>query len=612
MSEIETENNEILSREAISYLFSLELNTHSTFDIKLTLQILTIQKAKQKSPNSPQMYTATLIDTRFNYGGFVIIRNMNEKYKPLKENDIITILSVSPVKTNTNSIRVFVVPKYERSKTKYPLLYPFTTPYKEEKINSFGLIEEEIDEKEESGSSSNQITTTSDAKQIEKKIKENKYTPLKHLTTFSKNFTILIRVTKKSPIKNLSSSGNFKGASWFYFVGIDIENVEIQIMCFNQLVDVFYPQIQENEVYEITDGYIKINDSKHLITNTDYKIVLNENSKISKVIGGELIKPEKIEITTIYEMGFLPNYKSVNALVYVIQSEDKVLKHTKNGDLYMKKLVVGDASGYNICCSLWRELSHLELMKGDIILIKKAKVGEFNNNRNLSTYDDSSIEKNPKEFKEEIEILTKFINEHQNETKALNSPKNPYNFYFYKVDYINDIITNTEKNGKNNTGHGFKVKATITQIMHNEKNIYFGCPNDACKKKLTDLQINNKFCENCRTSFEETACYYNISIRVKDCSFEYWIDIFGKCGEELFGMAPDVYYRALVQKNKIVLKAISMHIEFHEYYLFTKQRSQHYGPNNKKKLYAYKIERVETTQESKKLLEGLKHLLQLK
>ena len=156
------------------------------------------------------------------------------------------------------------------------------------------LIEEDVEEKEESGPSSNKITSTSDKRQIEKKIKDNIYTPLKHLTTFSKNFTILIRVTKKSPVKNLSSSGNnTKVATWFYFVGIDIENVEIQIMCFNHLVDVFYPQIQENEIYEITDGYIKINDSKHLITNTDYKIVLNESSKISKVNGGELIKPKK-------------------------------------------------------------------------------------------------------------------------------------------------------------------------------------------------------------------------------------------------------------------------------------------------------------------------------
>ena len=101
----------LLSTDAISYLFTFEPNTKTKHETELTMQIINIQKAPQKNRNGTEMYTATLIDTKYSYAGFVIIRNKEEKSKPLRENDVITIQCVHSITTTSNSKRLFIISK---------------------------------------------------------------------------------------------------------------------------------------------------------------------------------------------------------------------------------------------------------------------------------------------------------------------------------------------------------------------------------------------------------------------------------------------------------------------------------------------------------------------
>ena len=595
----------LLSTDAISYLFTFEPNTKTKHETELTMQIINIQKAPQKNRNGTEMYTATLIDTKYSYAGFVIIRNKEEKSKPLRENDVITIQCVHSITTTSNSKRLFIISKISKIQSQLPLLSLSTVPYTENAAHNKNSSSERKDE----STSSNEIVISGiDA---EMKLNENKYTPVKHLTTFTKTFCILVRVLTKSQMKNLfATNANPRGA-WFYFVGIDKDRVEIQIMCFNKIAENYYKIIKEDEIYEITDGFVKVNDNKNVITTSEYKIVLNDSSRIYKVNSQTLIQPKAIELNAINEMSSFLTYKEVNTLGYVLSIYDKELKHTKNGDIYMRKLIIGDATGNSINLILWRELTNYDIKRGDIILIKKAKIGEFNGVKNISTYEDSIIEKNPPLYSKEVERIKEFMKEHLKEVKPLMSKQIPQGkALLYNVDYINDIITMLDNRNVNSESISmtFRIKVTITQIMHNEKNVYEGCPNEGCKKKLDDKRII-KVCDKCGETFEKGKEYYNISARVKDCSAEFWIDFFGKCAEELFGMSPDVYKKALIAKQSCVLDAISYHVEFSEYMLYVKPRLQFFGMNSKKKLYVTKIERIDNNVERKKMITGLRTLL---
>ena len=594
----------LLSNDAISYLFTLEPNTKTKHETELTLQIITIQKTPQKNRNGSEMYTATLIDTKYSYAGFVIIRSKEEKSHPLKENDVITTQCVHSITTTSNSKRLFIISKISKILSALPLLYLNTVPYTENANNKTKFLEN----KEESALSNEIVISGIDA---EMKLNENKYTPVKHLTTFTKTFCILVRVLTKSQIKNLFSTNANPRGSWFYFVGIDKDRVEIQIMCFNKIAEHYYQIIKEDEIYEITDGFVKVNDNKNIITTSEYKIVLNDSSRIYKVNSQTLIQPKAIKLNTISEMASFLTYKEVNTLGYVLSIYDKELKHTKNGDIYMRKLILGDASSNSIHLILWRDLTNYDIKKGDVILIKKAKIGEFNGVKNISTYEDSIIEKNPQLYSSEVEKIKEYMKEHLKEVKPLVSKQIPQGkALLYNVDYINDIITMLDRRNVNSESISmtFRIKVTITQIMHNEKNVYEGCPNEGCKKKLDEKNII-KVCDKCGETFEKGKDYYNISARVKDCSAEFWIDFFGKCAEELFGMSADVYKKALIAKQNCVLNAISYHVEFSEYMLYVKPRIQFFGMNSKKKLYVTKIERIDNYVERKKMITGLRTLL---
>ena len=92
---------------------------------------------------------------------------------------------------------------------------------------------------------------------------ENKkviYTSLKELTTFSRDFILLVRIIKKSEIKifetrNTNNSNILTGQGrLFYFIVLDQDGNEMQCTCFNKTVNKFYDLIQENKLYEIKGG----------------------------------------------------------------------------------------------------------------------------------------------------------------------------------------------------------------------------------------------------------------------------------------------------------------------------------------------------------------------
>ena len=60
--------------------------------------------------------------------------------------------------------------------------------------------------------------------------------------------------------------------------------------CYNKAVDKFYDIIEEDQLYEIKGGYVKLNDKKYTRIESDYKIVLDENSKITKKLDKEQLK----------------------------------------------------------------------------------------------------------------------------------------------------------------------------------------------------------------------------------------------------------------------------------------------------------------------------------
>ena len=540
---------------------------------------LQIDSFKETERDSKKVYMMVLKDQDFKFNSFFLASN--EAIPELKIGKIIHLKEVSPKKIKSSFfIRI----------KEYEILGEQTEISEVNEIKLEDLVDKEL-----------------------KPLDEDAYTSLKQLTTFSRDFIILVRVTKKSEIKTFESRNSTNGSTGrlFYFIVLDRDGNEMQCTCFNKAVDKFFDVIKEDELYEIKGGYVKLNDKKFTRIKSDYKIVLDENSKITQKIDNGTIKKNNMNIVKIKDIQNMNLYSIVDLCVVVIDVGEKMIKNTRNGAQPLKKIVVGDISKYKIEISLWRIHSDTEVKFGDILLINNVKIGEYKG-RNLTTFDETCIKINPPKTNEYVKELDDFIQkidikseflDLENNTEMSTQTTKEDNENYTSV-HIRDVLESLDDYEDNHNLS--KVTAIVTQILHNEKNYYMGCSDKNCKRKLKLEEDTEEYvCPGCKKSTKNPTYYYTLSLRVKDASTEFWIDIFGKTAENIMKCTAEEYKNLLESGNEEKLKELTHNIEFKVFNFWVKPKLHTYNTVSKKKLYAYRIEPYNEKSEAHKLVKYL-------
>ena len=588
------------TKDQMKLLLSLVKNKENiNIETDIYLQIYSIKETER---DSKKVYMMSLCDLDYKLNSFFLASDKD--IPDLQEGKLIHIKEVSPKKIkNSTFIRI----------KEYDILGdPLSLPeVKEIKIEDFPFSKKKEND-DVKMSSPEKIETKSEEGSMP--LSEDAYTSLKQLTTFSRDFIIFIRVTKKSEIKTFETRNNSMGTGsqgkLFYFIVLDRDGNEMQCTCFNKAVDKFFDVIEEDQVYEIKGGYVKLNDKKYTKIKSDYKIVLDENSKITKKIDNGIIKKNNMTIVKIKDIQNMNLYSIVDLCVVVLNVGEKMIKNTRNGSQPLKKIVVGDVSKYKIEISLWRVHSDTNVKFGDILLINNVKIGEYKG-RTLTSFDETCIKINPPKTNEYVHELEEFIQkndikgewldlENTTEIKHENKEENEN----YTSVHIRDVLESLDD--YEDVSNLSKVTAIVTQILHNEKNYYLGCSDRNCKRKLKFEEDTDEYvCPNCRKSTKTPTYYYTLSLRVKDASTEYWIDIFGKTAESIMKCTAEEYKDILESRNEEKLKEITHKVEFKVFNFWVKPKIQTYNTVSKKKLYAYRIEPYNEKSEAHKLVKYL-------
>ena len=647
------ENSPYLS---IKSLFGLNYSSRSTYSIKGEYQIIHLHKNEISTDNSGnEMYTATLSDINYSYNKFIFYKKKDDPNLNIGQYIIVT--KICPTMLNKQTDRVFLIKEYNISNKKSELLFSplikdnhttniLDSPKKDEKDNKNYVntkkdcnfdLKNNIDNNENKNKKNDYNNNENNEKNNNNVNKDNnyvpysstqndseffnsfensKYTPISHLTTFTKEFLIYVRVLSKSEKKIFSKN---RSGHLFSFIVIDEFSSQIQIVCFDKLVDKYYDYIQENNIYEIRNGNIKINDRNFNNTNNDYKIILNENSSVN-LINKEDNKLKKIslDLKTIKEIKNLSVNSVINIICIIINKGEIIKKNTKGGNFSMRRVIVSDKNKENIELTMWRNFAEINLNDGDILLCKKVRVNDFNG-KNITTTNDTNIDINPKNnniYNDEIEEIKKaFINENfdikNNNDKIINSRenKNINNNNNTKIDFMLTILDNMSKYSEdyNHKFPFYNIKVTVTYINHNDKNFYPGCPNKECSRKL--VYENKWVCNNCHKSFDYPKYYYSLNIRVKDCSCEFWVDIFDRVAENFLKINANNYRNLLIERDDNKLKEISNDILYKDFIFTIKVKNQDYNGVNKKKFSAIKIEKINYKKEAYKILDIIKEKL---
>ena len=614
---------------SIKNLFSPDFETNKTYNISTEFQIIKMNKQDTKNLTHGELYTLTLSDDEYSYSKFIYCKTNSSP--DIEVGKYINIIRICPMLLEAHKEKAFLIKELSVLK-KDSLNIIKSPPYTENKNNN---IYNTISNIEKENPDYNY------------KSDDKVYTSLKLLTTLSKDYKLLVKVTSKGEIKQYRSG---KG-KLFSFVIMDELGNKMQAVGFDKIADKFKDEIVENNIYEITGGYIRTADKRFDPPGSDYKLILTESTTITKKDDEEKNFKDKFtdpdnKFWNINEIKEAQINTIVNVVCLVGDKGEPTYKDTKSGSILIRKMFVLDQSNEKMELTLWRNLTQLNMNNGDILVCKKVRVNDFGG-KNLTSTTESKIYINPiitdfPEIAKEIQSLKLFAEQNEinkginpqsdnnndnnikkNESSKANIASNKpeiNNSYINnnntiqkkefndKIVYIDSILDEMNKYALTDFDHRFpfyKIRATVTHLGHTEKNFYPGCPNRECNRKLT-FSNGDWICQSCRQSFKTPRYYYSLNIRVKDCSSEYWVDIFGKPAEMIMNINADDYRNILVNRDEEKLGQISEGVEYKEFYFLLKVRLNKYNDTTKKKFTATKIERINKKESTGKLMNDLK------
>ena len=621
---------------SIKNLFDPEYENHKTYEISTEFQITKIHKQDTKNLTQGELFTLTLSDPEYSYSKFIYCKTNSSP--DLEIGKYINITKICPMILEAHKERAFLIKELSILK-KDSLIHIKSPPYVGNKTGN-------------NNTNSNNTHNYSDKEESENNDNSVIYTPLKQLNTLTTNYKLLVKVTSKGEIKPFRN-GNGK---LFSFTIMDESGSKMQAIGFDKIVDKFKDVIVENNIYEITGGYIRTADKRFDPPDSDYKLVLNDTSDILKKNDVDNILKEKFsdpdnKFLTLREVKEANINSIVNVICIVGDKGESTYKETKNGSMLIRKTIVLDQSNEKMELTLWRNFTQLKMNNGDLLVCQKVRVNDFGG-KNITSTTESKIFLNPKisdfpDIAKEIQALKLFseqnelnkgiiepnekdITNNNNNSKynksnnEINKSNNEYNKnkntfdnnnknYNDKIVYMDSILDEMDRYVMTDFDHRFpfyKIRATITHLGHTEKNFYAGCPNRECNRKVS-FSNGDWICQYCRQSFKVPRYYYSLNIRVKDCSSEYWVDIFGKPAELIMNMTADDYRNILVNRDDEKLNQISDSVEYKEYYFLLKVRLNKFNDTTKKKFTANKIEKINKKEETGRLVNDIKIKLKI-
>ena len=611
---------------SIKNLFSPEFETNKTYKISTEFQITKMNKQDTKNLTHGELYTLTLSDAEYSYSKFIYCKTSTSP--EIEVGKYINIIRICPMILEAHKEKAFLIKELSLL-NKSSLIVIKSPPYIENKSNNANNMNNFIERENPEYTNYSQDEKT--------------YTSLKLLTTLSKDYKLLVKVTSKGEVKQYKSG---KG-KLFSFVMMDELGNKMQAVAFDKVVDKFIDEITENEIYEISGGYIRTSDKRFDPPGSDYKLIVTESTTIIKKNDEEKNFKDKFtdpdnKFWSLNEVKDAPVNTIVNVVCIVADKGETNYKDTKSGSILIRKMYVMDQSSEKMELTLWRNLTQLNVNNGDILVCKKIRVNDFGG-KNLTSTTESKIYINPiitdfPEISKEIQSLKIYseqneLNKEINQDEKNSNNNNENNNIKKKEEIKNNIINNNisaniiqkkEYNDKivyidyildemnkyimTDFDHRFpfyKIRATVTHLGHTEKNFYPGCPNRECNRKLT-FANGDWICQSCRQSFKNPRYYYSLNIRVKDCSSEYWVDIFGKPAEMIMNISADDYRNILVNRDEEKLSQISEGVEYKEFYFLLKVKLNKYNDTTKKKFTATKIEKINKKENIGRLINDIK------
>ncbi|KAM0681595.1 Replication factor A protein 1 [Glugoides intestinalis] len=404
---------------------------------------------------------------------------------------------------------------------------------------------------------------------------------IKKIFPHKKIFKFKGRVVSKSEITKFNTQ---KGEGRVFSFEIADTSGQIKCVAFSENVDAFYPIIDNNKVYMISNVLVKPSNKRYSQNTSDFEIHLEKNTQIVK-IGDEDIPKYIFKFIKLSDLPSVGGLIDCLAIVKEVYPASKIKMKATGKETSKRDMLLVDQTG-NCRLTIWGQKAEEEYETDGVICIRSAKVGEYNG-VTLTTVTVSQIIMNI-DIPEAVELLAWY--QEEGKDIVIEKPKR-----VPKRSFISEV--------KEHSLEYATIQASIIYLKEDGL-FYEACPSESCNKKVS-MEDNGIYrCEKCNYTFENCNYRYMISLHLGDFTGQMWATIFDDGGKSLLGVTA-AELKEMSEANPENVHNLIKSIYSKEFQFKIKNREENYNGDLKLKSNCLEITPIDCVFETKKMLSAI-------
>ncbi|KAL4589438.1 hypothetical protein LXL04_002345 [Taraxacum kok-saghyz] len=437
--------------------------------------------------------------------------------------------------------------------------------------------------------------------------------PISVLNPYQGRWAIKARVTAKGDLRRYN---NAKGdGKVFSFDLLDSDSGEIRVTCFNSVVDKFYDTIEVGKVYVISKGSLKPAKKNFNHLKNEWEIFLESSSTIDLCPDEDSSIPQQqFSFKPISEIETLENNSIIDIIGIVTSVNPSVPILRKNGmETQRRILTLKDQSNKSIEVTLWGEFCNREgqtlqeLVNSGltpVLAVKSGKVNDFTG-KSITTLSSTQLFIDPESSESNTLRIWSNTSGKNTTPQSLSRETGSKTETRKTISQIKD-----QGLGRSEKPDWVSIKATLIFIK-TDNFCYTACPltigDRKCSKKVTKSGESKWQCERCNAEFEECDYRYLLQCQIQDHTGLTWVTAFQECGEEILGCpAKDLYVMKYEQGDDDGFGELVKSRLFAEVVFKLKIKEEMYGEEQRVKITAVKVDKVDYGSDTKFLLDSIK------
>uniref|UniRef100_A0A1B0BMK5 Replication protein A subunit n=1 Tax=Glossina palpalis gambiensis TaxID=67801 RepID=A0A1B0BMK5_9MUSC len=426
--------------------------------------------------------------------------------------------------------------------------------------------------------------------------------PIASLSPYHNKWVIKARVTAKSAIRSWS---NAKGEGKLFSMDLMDESGEIRATAFREQCDKFYDIIQVDQVYFISRCQLKPANKQFSTLKNDFEMTFTNETVVQlceeDASGIPEIKYDLVPISQVANM----EPKAAVDVVGVCKEVGELqifTSRTTNKEFKKRDLVLIDTSDASVTLTIWGEDAvNFDGHVQPVVLVKGARINEFNGGKSLSLGNGSNMKINP-DIPEGHKLRGWFDN------GGGENIKNPVSARTGAIGVSAEWRTFLEAR---NLGTGdkpdyFQTKGVVYMIK-SQNAFYKACPQQECNKKVIDENNGHYRCEKCNAVFPNFKFRLLINMNIGDWTSNRWVTVFSDLAEQLLGRSAQEIGETM-ENNPTEAEEIFASINFLSYIFKIRSKVETFGDTTRNKLTVQSATPVNYKEYNKHLISIIKEL----